>query len=391
MKTKKLFLPIIALFVAVFSVITNISSLSVAEDIRSPSVDRSADTPKLSARSAVLIDGEGHVLMAQNADTPLPMASTTKIMTALVALDAMPLDTIIKIPAEAVGVEGSSIYLTEGEELTLEELLYALMLESANDAAMAIAIAVAGSVDSFAELMNERAKALGLQNTHFDNPHGLDSETHRTTARELALIAAEAFKNSDFCRIAGTYRQTIRMGDDDGARLLVNHNRLLHTYNGAIGGKTGFTKKSGRCLVTAAEREGLRLIAVTLSDPDDWQDHESMLDYGFAEYESTELCGARECRFLVSLSGGEQRGIIVSNTDAVRVTLPRERSEITVSPALPASIVAPVRRGDVIGEVSWICNGEVVATEELTAEYAAMAKKQSKIGFIERIKSLLGF
>ncbi len=395
MKIKKLFLFIsvstLLLCLAASLTATSMTAASLPDGGNLPSGDISVPDMALSARAAVLTDGAGCVLMAKNADARLPMASTTKLMTALVAIESLPMQTVIKIPASAVGIEGSSIYLTEGEELTLEALLYALMLESANDAATAIAIAVAGSTDSFAALMNERSAAMGLKDTHFDNPHGLDSDTHYTTARELAAIAAAAFDNADLRRIAGTYRKTIPMGENDGARLLINHDRLLRSYEGTIGGKTGFTKKSGRCLVTAAERDGLRLIAVTLSAPDDWRDHERMLDYGFAEYESVELCPARECRFLLSLDGGEQRGVIGSNTQAVRVTLPRQRGEVTISPALPVSIQAPVRRGDLLGTVSWVCDGRVIATAQVTAEYSAMAKKQRNLGLIEWIRAILGF
>lgn len=395
MKIKKLFLFIsvstLLLCLAASLTATSMTAASLPDGGNLPSGDISVPDMALSARAAVLTDGAGRVLMAKNADARLPMASTTKLMTALVAIESLPMQTVIKIPASAVGIEGSSIYLTEGEELTLEALLYALMLESANDAATAIAIAVAGSTDSFAALMNERAAAMGLKDTHFDNPHGLDSDTHYTTARELAAIAAAAFDNADLRRIAGTYRKTIPMGEKDGARLLINHDRLLRSYEGTIGGKTGFTKKSGRCLVTAAERDGLRLIAVTLSAPDDWRDHERMLDYGFAEYESVELCPARECRFLLSLDGGEQRGVIGSNTQAVRVTLPRQRGEVTISPTLPVSIQAPVRRGDLLGTVSWVSNGRVIATAQVTAEYSAMAKKQRNLGLIEWIRAILGF
>lgn len=395
MKIKKLFLFIsvstLLLCLAASLTATSMTAASLPDGGNLPSGDISVPDMALSARAAVLTDGAGRVLMAKNADARLPMASTTKLMTALVAIESLPMQTVIKIPASAVGIEGSSIYLTEGEELTLEALLYALMLESANDAATAIAIAVAGSTDSFAALMNERAAAMGLKDTHFDNPHGLDSDTHYTTARELAAIAAAAFDNADLRRIAGTYRKTIPMGENDGARLLINHDRLLRSYEGTIGGKTGFTKKSGRCLVTAAERDGLRLIAVTLSAPDDWRDHERMLDYGFAEYESVELCPERECRFLLSLDGGEQRGVIGSNTQAVRVTLPRQRGEVTISPALPVSIQAPVRRGDLLGTVSWVCDGRVIATAQVTAEYSAMAKKQRNLGLIEWIRAILGF
>ncbi len=237
----------------------------------------------VSASSAVLIEAEsGRVLYSKDADKRRPMASTTKIMTALVALENHDLDAPIKIPKEAVGIEGSSLYLTEGETLTLHELLYALMLRSANDAAVAIAIAVGGSVSDFAEMMNEKAEEMGLTHTHFDNPHGLDSEDHYTTARELALITAEALKNEVFREIVSTYKKSLPLGNVPDRRLVVNHNRLLRTYDGCIGVKTGFTKKDGRCLVSAAERDGITLVAVTLNAPNDWSDHKRMLDNGFA-------------------------------------------------------------------------------------------------------------
>ena len=182
----------------------------------------------VSAKSAVLYDAGGAgVLWEKNAHERLPMASTTKIMTALVALENLPLDTVVSVPAAAVGVEGSSVYLCEGEKQTLEALLFALMLESANDAATAIAIAVAGSVGEFAQLMNRRAESMGLHDTHFVNPHGLDDPEHYTTACDLAVITAEALKDPDFRRIAGTYRTSMPLGDTPGARLLINHNRLL--------------------------------------------------------------------------------------------------------------------------------------------------------------------
>ena len=236
----------------------------------------------LSAESAILMDAsDGSVLYEKNAHARKGMASTTKIMTALVAAQSMPLDKNILIPKEAVGIEGSSVYLTEGESLTVRQLLYALLLSSANDAATALAIASAGSVESFAEKMNLFAKELGLSDTHFINPHGLYHEDHYTTAFELALITAAALRNTTVKEIVSTYKTDIPLGNEKKGRLLVNHNKLLKLYEGAIGVKTGFTKKTGRCLVSAAERDGLTLIAVTLNAPDDWNDHIKMLDHGF--------------------------------------------------------------------------------------------------------------
>ena len=203
--------------------------------------------PTLSAQSALLLEAEnGGVVYEKNAHTRLPMASTTKIMTALVALELASPNTVILTDGRAVGTEGSSIYLCEGEELTLEELLYALMLESANDAAVAIAIGVCGSEEAFVDEMNRRAASLGLSNTHFANPHGLDAETHYTTAYELAVIARAALQNPLLKTIVSTRKTTIPHQNTDGVRLLINHNKMLRLYDGCIGVKTGYTQKSGR-------------------------------------------------------------------------------------------------------------------------------------------------
>ena len=188
----------------------------------------------LSAESAVLMCAEnGEVYFSKNADAPLPMASTTKIMTALVALENSDVTDTVQIDRRAVGIEGSSVYLTEGEMLTMENLLYALLLSSANDAAVAIAIEIGGSTEGFAELMNAKADEMGLENTHFDNPHGLDSENHYTSARDLAKITAAALENETFSKIVSTYKTTIPC--ISGTRVLINHNKLLRSYDGAVG------------------------------------------------------------------------------------------------------------------------------------------------------------
>ena len=304
----------------------------------------------VNARGAVLLEAEtGEVIFGQNQHARLPMASTTKIMTALVALESLPVDTEIRITAPSVGVEGSSIYLTEGETLTLEQLLYALLLESANDAATAIAMAVSGSVESFAEKMNRRAADLGLTDTNFVNPHGLDAEGHYTTAYELALITREALRNPVFREICSTRRKTIPLRGEEGVRLLLNHNRLLSTYEGCIGGKTGYTKKTGRCLVSAAERDGVTLIAVTLSAPDDWRDHASMLDYGFALYESIPLCEEGFFSAPLWLVSGAQEYVIAENTAALSVTLRRDHGDVTCIVELPRFDFAPIGQGEVLG------------------------------------------
>ena len=180
------------------------------------------------------------------------------------------------------------------------------------------------------------------------------------------------------------------LGDSDGARLLINHHRLLRSYDGAIGGKTGFTKKSGRCLVSAAERDGLRLISVTISAPNDWQDHERLLDYGFATYESVRLAAAGELEYAVSLSGGEQNTVLASNPGEVRVTLPRTHGEITTDVLLTDIAQAPVKRGDKLGALRWSCDGKDIASSDICAEYNAAAHKNKKFRLIEWFLSLFG-
>ena len=306
----------------------------------------------VSARGAVLMEAEsGNVVFGQNENARLPMASTTKIMTALVALESLPVETVVRITAPSVGVEGSSIYLTEGETLTLEQLLYALLLESANDAATAIAMAVAGSVEAFAEKMNQRAASLGLKDTHFVNPHGLDHEEHYTTAYELAVITRAALQNETFRAICATKRKTIPLRGEEGIRLLLNHNKLLDSYEGCIGVKTGFTKKTGRCLVSAAEREGITLIAVTLNAPDDWRDHTAMLDYGFGAYESVTLCAPAFFSAPLWVVGGTQDYVMAENTDTLTVTLRRDHGPIRCVVELPRFEFAPIGNRQEVGQL----------------------------------------
>ena len=328
-----------------------------------------AQALSLSAQSAVLIDArDGRVLYEKDADTPRPMASTTKIMTAVVALESCDVNEIIEIADEAVGVEGSSIYLQKGERMTLLELLYALLLQSANDAAVAIAVGVGGSVGNFADMMNEKATSLGLTSTHFENPNGLDADGHVTTARELALLTAYALKNPTFAEIVATYKRKIS-GPDGTVRLVVNHNKLLNMYDGCVGVKTGFTKKSGRCLVSAACRESLTLVSVTLSAPDDWRDHTAMLNYGYEHYCCEILCDEGGFIEALPVVGGVQDSLLCANCDYVAATLPRDHGEITVDVQLPQMIYAPVSAGDIIGHVTYKCDGKVIGETDIKAAY----------------------
>ena len=264
------------------------SAVLTEVDIGAPAAESSA--PTVYAEGAVLIDGRSReILFSHDCDRILPMASTTKIMTALVAAELLSPDDYVKVPKDAAGIEGSSIYLEAGETVSVKTLLYGLMLESGNDAATALAVLSCGSVDAFAEKMNEKAQSLGLTSTHFTNPHGLPDDSHHTTAYELAVIASAALENKTVAEAVSTQSAVMGGENSEKRRYFTNHNKLLRLYDGACGVKTGFTKAAGRCLVSAAERDGTLLIAVTLGCPDDWNAHTAMLDYGFDNFKSVNV------------------------------------------------------------------------------------------------------
>ena len=233
-----------------------------------------------SASSAVLMDaGSGRVLYEQNARQPRLIASTTKLMTALVALESgHDLREEVTVRREWAGAEGSSIYLQPGEKVTLEALLYGMLLRSGNDAALAVAGHCGGTVEDFVARMNEKVRELGMENSSFANLNGLDAEGHYSSAYDMALLARACLENETLAQMVSTRTITL------GTRTFTNHNKLLWRYAGCIGLKTGFTEKAGRTLVSAAEREGLTLICVTLNDPNDWADHAALFDYGFSAY-----------------------------------------------------------------------------------------------------------
>lgn len=237
-------------------------------------VPREAHALSLSASAAILRDMDGEVLFEKNSTASLPMASTTKIMTAICAIENCNTNIPVTIDERAVGIEGSSVYLTKGERISIKELIFALMLNSGNDAAMAIAIAVSGSAEDFVLLMNNTAKRIGALNTNFTNPSGLYDEAHFTTAQDLAKITAYAMQNPLFRHIVSC--KTQKISAPEGSRYLKNHNRLLTELEGCIGVKTGYTKKCGRCLVSARKIGEREYIAVTLRAPDDWNDHRAM-------------------------------------------------------------------------------------------------------------------
>ena len=294
-------------------------------------------------------------------------------MTAIVAIENYPLEKEFTVSDKAVGVEGSSIYLKSGEKFTMKQLLYALLLQSANDAATAIAVILSGSVGAFAQRMNEKAMELGLSATHFTNPHGLDDEMHYTSASDLARLTVVALENPTFARIVSTLRYQVPVKDSDSARLFVNHNRLLKEYDGCIGVKTGYTKRTGRCLVSPAKRDGIILVAVTLNDPNDWRDHTMLLDYGFSCCQKVTLTPEGGIVATIPIVGSESKNLRCESREEVLLTLP-QGSQPTVALELPQFAFAGIRKGKKMGRVVWYLEGKTIAEVPLYAAEDANAK-----------------
>lgn len=321
-----------------------------------------------SASAAVLMEqSSGRVLYQQNPDEERLIASVTKIMTALVALEHGDKGRPYTVTAQDMA-EGSSMYLKPGDTLLLEELLYGLMLASGNDAALAVAHCVSGELEAFVALMNETAEELGLTHSHFANPNGLDAEGHYSSARDLSVLAAHALENEDFRRIVSTASVTI------GERYLTNHNKLLRMYDGCIGVKTGFTKAAGRTLVSAATREGMTLVCTTLNDGNDWNDHMALFDYGFANYHMETAVPAGRVLASALVSGGTAASVPLAASRDLEYPL-AEGETLKVVARVPVSVAAPVVPGQTLGEVCAYLDGEEVASVELIAA-APSARKE---------------
>lgn len=320
-----------------------------------------------SARSAILVEMDsGRVLYEKNAHEALPMASTTKVMTALLALENGELTENVTASRNAFGVPGTSIYLSEGETLTLEEMLLGLMLQSGNDAAVAIAEHIAGDVDSFCRMMTERAEEMGCENTLFTTPHGLPAQNHHTTAWDLALITRHALQNPDFRRIVATRTASVPWEGHSYHRVLNNKNKLLSAYEGALGVKTGYTRAAGRCLVFAAERENMTVVGCVLNDPDWFADAAQIMDQGFAAYETVTVLQENESIGLIPVENGERETVAVHAGGTLKApmkkgTLPRMET------VLPAVLPAPVKKGMPVGEAVLYDEGERLASVPLYA------------------------
>lgn len=333
----------------------------------------------LSAEKAALLDADtGRLLYEKDAHSRSLIASTTKIMTALLICEQCNVLDRMRIPGEAVGIEGSSMGLKQGEILTLQELLYGLMLASGNDAAVALAIYCGGTVEGFVQMMNDKAFRLGLTGTHFENPHGLDSPNHYSTAWDMAVLSAYAMRDPIFRQTVST--KNVRCA----GRTLQNHNKLLWRVDGADGVKTGYTKAAGRVLVSSATRQGRRLICVTVNDGNDWQDHSKLLEEGFCRYTPKQILQQGDCLGSLSVLGGTSEQVQLLAGESFSYPLsPEEEPEIFI-PA-PGFAFAPVVRGQNAG-FAYVClDGNVVGKVKMLFGQTVEHEDLQKPGFWGRL------
>ena len=333
----------------------------------------------VSAKSAVVMDcTSGRILYSKDPDTRSLIASTTKIMTAILVCEQCNVLDRMRIPKEAVGIEGSSMYLREGEILTIQDLLYGMMLHSGNDAAVALAIYCGGTLEGFVQMMNDKAKTLGLNNTHFENPNGLDSAYHYSTARDLGILASYAMENPIFSKIVST--KNIKVGE----RHLRNHNKLLWQLNGAEGVKTGYTKAAGRILVSSTARMGRRLVAVTIHDPNDWQDHAQLINDGFQQYEQKEIISKNQILGYVEIAGGAMGSVSLLSAEQFSYCLsPGEEPEICLT--TPGFVYAPVSENQSAGFAQIYLNNHWIGKVEMIYGQTVEQVPQPESSFLKKL------
>ncbi|MDK2882328.1 MAG: hypothetical protein PWP58_664 [Bacillota bacterium] len=341
-----------------------------------------APLPEVTADAAALLDARtGAILYAQAPYEHRPPASTTKILTAIIALEKGRLTDIVTISPYASWTEGSSIYLRQGERVTLEELIWGALLESGNDACVAIAEYLAGSEEAFARLQNNKARAIGAWDTHFVNPHGLPDPNHYTTAYDLATIARYALKNPKFKEIVRAREK--ELFGPEGSRSFISTNRLLWSYSGADGVKTGTTSEAGQCLVASATREGRQLVAVVLHSDDRWSDAAVLLDYGYAE---TRLLKPARAGEIVNLrvSNGLEQVLPARLEKDLFVVVPPDKVDRLEKQVEAKALRAPIVRGQKVGRVNIVLDGETIGSCDLIAA-GSVASRTFASWFVWRV------
>lgn len=331
-------------------------------------VMNNAPQAKVYAKSYVLIEAStARVVASSNEHERLPIASTTKIMTALITLEQPNIQEYFTVDSNAIKVEGTSMGLREGDQVNLYSLATGMLLPSGNDGANAAAVRIAGSIDKFAEIMNKRAKEIGMKNTNFVTPSGLHDENHFSTAYDMALLAKAAMKNKTFAEICGSEKSTVEFGNPLQKRTFTNHNKLVSEYEGCIGVKTGFTKKAGRCLVSAAEKDGVTLICVTLGASDDWNLHKSLFDYGFSSVKPIEIPVSNSPIFVNVVGGASALISAVPDGKTLACIANEDVDKLEQEILLDKFYYAPIKAGSIVGELRHYLNGEHIASTTLVA------------------------
>ena len=372
------------------NILLNITILGFCDDILDEDINypvflkQATNIPNVEAQSAIVIDCKtGRVLYEKNAYQKRPMASTTKIMTAIVALENGNLQDDVKISKRAASIGGSVIKLRENEIYKLEDLMYGLLMKSGNDAAIAIAEHIGGSVQNFVEMMNKKAQELNANDTHFINPHGLDKDMHYTTAYDLANIACYAMQNDTFSKIVATKSKTIRDG-----KCFNNTNELLHLYEGCNGVKTGFTNKAGRCLVTSVKREDDNYISVVLgceTKNKRAQSSKEILDYAYQNYKRYELINNEELYTMIDVLKGKRNDVAIYPVDTIKLPLNQEEYQnIRINCNIDYKKIAPIKKGQNMGSIEFIVGDKVIAKTQFITKYAVEKKE-----FIDHLKDLL--
>jgi serine-type D-Ala-D-Ala carboxypeptidase (penicillin-binding protein 5/6) len=338
------------------------------------------------AKAAVVMDVKtGRMLYSKNPNSKLPMASTTKIMTTLVAIESGRLKETVKVSKKASFTEGSSIYLKEGEQITVEELLFGIMLRSGNDASMAVAEHIGGNIEGFVEMMNAKAKEIGALNTHFANPHGLDNPKHYTTAYDLALITSYALRNEKFAEVVKTKNKTISGPPGvEWNRNMKNKNKMLWQFEGGDGVKTGFTSKAGRCLVSSATRDNWQLCSVVLNCGPMWEESAAILNFGFSNFSRQKVVDSEEIYQQLNVSGGKQNLVeIKPSSDFFMPLSQKEVGKLTFIPALKFNNKAPIYKGSKAGELKIYLGDEYISSIDL--EYCQSIESKDPLYHFRRI------
>lgn len=369
----------ISLFIFVFTFIISINILFVNINI--------AYAKDVDAKGAILYNmNTKEVLYQKDADKKLPMASTTKIMTGLLLFSSgLNLDEEFVVDSNAIKVEGSSMGLVEGDIVTLRTLGYGLLLKSGNDAAGAIAKRIGGTIENFVKMMNDKAKEIGLKNTHFVTPSGLDADGHYSTAYDMAVLASHALENEDFKKACGTESTKLKYGNPPYNRTLTNSNKLLKQYEGAIGVKTGFTKKAGRCLVSAANRGSDTLIVVTLNAGDDWTIHKNLFDYGFS-LEKEKSLKSNDYDLYIPVENGQKDLVLTGIIEDIQFKYIVKNYDIEERIIIDKLLQAPVSKNQILGHIKYYYKDVILKEIPIYAKDEVYIKPEPKLNLLEKIK-----